>query len=76
MSENLEDVDGVTDIFLEGGVNCKVMTELVPQLPGAIVGIGSCRYDSVSARKLCSAEVTEEIISGLGVSKRQGRFCG
>ena len=76
MSEYLEDVNGVTDVVLQCWVDGQVDTESVPGFPGVLVGIGSCRYDAEATLELRSAQVTEEIISGCTVSKRQGCLCG
>jgi hypothetical protein len=72
VGEDLENVDGVRDVLSEGWVNGQLKTEVAPYLPRAVVGHSSTRYDAVSARKLCSAQVTEEIILCRGVCKCQG----
>jgi hypothetical protein len=46
-------------------------TELGPDEPGFVVGVGSRRNDAGSARFLRKAEVTEESIAVVGCTKRQ-----
>jgi hypothetical protein len=76
MSEDEEEVNGIGRAVGESGVDNQVMAELGPEAPRIVIGGGARRINSVSARELRSAEITEEIISGCGVSKCQGCFWG
>ena len=62
-------LDGVRNTILVLWVNSRVNAETLPKLPHTIIGIGLCSYNAMVALELCSATITEEIVSGLGVSK-------
>jgi hypothetical protein len=76
VGKDKEEMDGVSNNGLQGGVNNKVEAEIGPKPPGSVVCAGTQRYNSVLALELCSAEIADEIMSGCGVSKCQGCFCG
>ena len=70
LPKDLEEQNRVPHIR-EPGVDVQVSTELGPDEPGLVVGIGSRRNDAGSTRCLRKAEVTEESISFVGWTKRQ-----
>jgi hypothetical protein len=70
LAKDLEDKDWVGDA-VQPGVDGKIMAELDPELPSAVIGVGARRNDSGSGRFLCSAKVKEESIPLLGCRKRQ-----
>ena len=74
MGEDLEKADGVIDV--KDGIDGQLEAEVSPHVPVGIGGAGSRRNDSELHHFLCSAEITEERISGVTVQRRQDEFCG
>jgi hypothetical protein len=57
-------------------INCEAETKLGPEAPVRIGGGGALRNDSGLDRCLRSAEVSAEVMDGVGVQSCQGRCCG